>query len=207
MAVDSYSNLKAGITSYMARGTSLDSFRDDFIDRAEAYFNRKMRLTQMEEETSLTTDSSGNATLPSDFLAVRSARWSGTPNVELKPISMGGENRLSPYDTASTPPYFYSISGTTFRVTPIAAGTVTLTYFEKIPALTDSVTTNWLLDLAPDVYFYRCLAEAYLFIRQFDIAKGFANYADTLIKDLIGLDELARYSNAEVIYDGPVDGG
>lgn len=66
MAITDYSSLKAGISTFLARGADLDNQRDDFIDFAEAYFNRVLRVTQMEEETSLTTDSSGNATLPTN---------------------------------------------------------------------------------------------------------------------------------------------
>ena len=204
-AITTYATLKTGISDYMARGTDLDNFVDDFIDRAEAHFGRKLRMTQMETEVTLTIDSSGNSTLPADFLITRSARWVGSPNRELRPISMGGENRLSPNDTSSTP-YFYSISGTTFRVTPIKAGTVTLTYFKTIPALNDTTTTNWLLDLSPDLYFYRCLAEANVFIREFTAATGFAQHSENIMDELTGMDNLARYMNAEVVYDGVVDG-
>lgn len=206
MAITDYDSLKTAITTFLGRGTDLDSLRDDFIDFAEAYFNRVLRVTQMEEETSLTTDSSGNATLPSDFLAPRSVRRIGSENIELKPISMGGENRLSSYDTAGVA-RFYSISGTTLRVTPIEAGTdlLTLTYYEKIPALSNANTTNWLLTLAPDIYFYRCLAEAWTYARQFDDALAYEARADRLLEELRSLDSAARYHNAEMIYDGVTD--
>lgn len=203
MAITDYSSLKAGISTFLARGADLDNQRDDFIDFAEAYFNRVLRVTQMEEETSLTTDSSGNATLPSDLLAIRSVRRIGSPNIELKPISMGAENRLSPYDTAGVA-CFYSISGTTLRVTPIEAGTdlLTLTYYEKIPALTDANTANWLLTLAPDIYLYRCLAEAWTYVREWDTAAAYKALCDGLMDELRGLDTQARYQNAEIILDG-----
>lgn len=203
MTVSTYAELKTAITTFLARGTDLDSLRDDFIDFAEAYFNRNLRVAQMEEETTLTTDSSGNATLPSDFLAPRSVRRSGSPNIELRPISMGGENRLSPYDTAGVARY-YSISGTTLRVTPIEEGTdlLTLTYYEKIPALTDANTTNWLLTLSPDLYLYRSLAEAWTYTRDFEAATAYKAYSDQLMAELRSLDDQARYHNAEVVLDG-----
>lgn len=197
--------LLAAITSYIA-DTTLNNNRDDWIAMAEAYFNRTLRVVQMEEEISLTTDSSGNATLPGDFLAPRSVRRIGSPNIELRPISMRGENRLSPYDTAGVARW-YSVSGTTLRVTPIEAGTdlLTLTYYEKIPALTADNTTNWLLTLAPDVYLYRCLAEAWLFRLNFDLAAGYARHCDTLIGEMNRLDEQARYHSAGITFDGTPD--
>jgi len=41
---------------------------------------------------------------------------------------------------------------------------VGITYFQKIPALTSTNTTNWLLDKYPDIYLYGtlCTAQAYL---------------------------------------------
>src|SRR5690606_4627530 len=145
MAITSYSGLKTAITTVLG-DTAQDANRDDFIDLAEAYFNRTLRTYQMEEKTTLTTDSDGLATLPAGLVAILSVRYSSSPSIELKPISKGGENRLSPYDTADTP-FFYSITSTSnttkIRVTPIkASASLILTYFEKIPALDDTTTTN-----------------------------------------------------------------
>lgn len=209
MAITDYSSLKSTLTSYIDRGTDLDSYRDDWIDFAEAYFNRTLRTYQMMESTTLTTDSNGEASLPSDFLAVLSARYSSSPNIELIPLSNGGANRLSPYDTADTP-YWYSIrtaSGTSkLRVTPIAtSASIVLRYFEKIPALSDANTTNWLLTLAPDIYFYRCLSEAWTYMRDFAKAGAYAQRADQLCTELRLLDEQARYYSAEMVFDGVVD--
>ncbi|HMB77231.1 MAG TPA: hypothetical protein VKN76_12580, partial [Kiloniellaceae bacterium] len=196
--------LKDGINEWLARdgGSTLTSQMDTFIYNAEAVFNRMgvaNQWYQMEEETSLTTDSDGNATLPADFLAVKSVRRAGSPNIELDPISMGTENRLSPDDTAGVA-RFFSISGTTLRVTPIEAGTdlLTLTYFEKIPNLAAN-TTNWLLTLAPDAYLFESLAQAQMFTRQFEAAAGFHGQA-MLILDGIGMvSTMARYGNAGIV--------
>jgi hypothetical protein len=205
-AITDYDTLKSALTSYIDRGTDLDGFRDDWIDFAEAYFNRNLRTVDMEEEVSLTTDSSGNATLPTDFLGVVSARRIGSPNIELRALSVSGENRLSPFDTAGQA-RFYSVSGTTFRVTPIEQGTglVTLTYYEKIVPLDGTNTTNWLLTLAPDLYFYRALAEGFVFMRDFEKAAAYKSHADEMMTELKMSDEQARYANAGVVYDGQVD--
>lgn len=208
MAITDYSSLKTGITTWLDRSTDLDSMRDDFIDFAEAYFNRTLRTYQMMETTTLTTDSSGEASLPSDFLAAISVRYSSSPSIELKPVSIGGENRLSPYDTAGDP-YWYSIRSAAgvskLRVTPIkASASIVLRYFEKIPALTDANTTNWLLSLAPDIYLHRCLGEAWAFMRQFDRASGYYAEAGNRCAEMGLLSDLARYGNAEMVLDGVV---
>lgn len=201
-AISDYSTLKTGVGEYLRRdgGTTLDSQIDTFIDGFEAHVNRVMRVVQMEEETSLTTDSDGNTTLPSDFLAARSVRRVGSPNIELKPISVGGENNISPYDTAGVA-RFFSISGTTLRVTPIEAGTdlLTLTYFEKVPALSNDNTTNWLIDLAPDAYLYGTLWYAHDFLMELDKAQMRRQQAEAILDEIQSLDDRARYNNAGIV--------
>lgn len=204
-AITTYATLKAGVKEWLRRdgGTTLDSQIDTFIDMAEAEFNRfgvANSWYQLEEETSLTTDSNGDTTLPADFLAVKSVRRTGSPNIELDPISMGTENRLSPDDTAGVA-RFYSISGTTLRVTPIEAGTdlLTLTYFEKLPALDDSNTSNWLLTLAPDAYLYETMAQAERFLREFQEAAGFHAEALRILGDVGLVSTMARYMNAGIV--------
>jgi hypothetical protein len=209
MAVTTYSSLKAALTTYMARGTDIDAQRDDWIDMAEAYFNRVLRCFQMEESATLTTDTDGEAVLPTGFLAFRSVRYSSSPSVELFPVSRSGSNILSPYDTSDTPRW-YSIStsaGTSsLRTVPIKSSAELLVrYYEKIPALNDTTTTNWLLDLAPDIYFYRCLSEAWAFNRDYDKAAATKRHCDDLCSELRLLDEQSRYHNAGIVYDGVTD--
>lgn len=209
MAITTYATLKSTLTDWIDRGTDLDSKRDDFIDFAEAYFNRTLRCYQMEESDTLTCDSSGLATLPTGFLAFRSVRYTSSPSIELKPISRSGANVLSPYDTSDTPRW-YSISTTAgtskIKVTPPkSSASLAVVFYESIPALSDSQTTNWLLSLAPDIYFYRCLGEAWAFMRDFEKASAYYAQSKNLCEELQLLDDRSRYLNAEMVYDGVVD--
>ena len=45
---------------------------------------------------------------------------------------------------------------------------VVLTYYQKIPALSDTQTTNWLLTKSPDLYLYSTLLEAAPYLRDDD---------------------------------------
>jgi len=59
-------------------------------------------------------------------------------------------------------PIFFGIVGGQIRVLPIpdAAYTAELAYYAKLSKLSASVTTNWLLAQAPDVYLYGALLQA-----------------------------------------------
>ncbi len=205
MALSTFNGLKTAITSFLGDDAQ-NANRVDFITLAEAYFNRTLRHTAMEEQTTLTTDSSGLATLPDDYLAIRSVRYSGQPLRELKALSLGTANRLSPYDATGTV-FGYVITSisnvqTLRLVDPLSSADLIVTYFEKIPALSDTQTTNWLLDLAPDAYFYRALAEAYTWRQSAEKALAFMARADQALDQITSLDERGRYMNAEIVFDG-----
>ena len=203
--VTGYSSLKAAIKEWTRRdgGTTLDSQIDMFIDSAEADFNLTVRHPNMEETDTLTTDANGEASLPDDFLEMRSVRRLGSPNIELEPISRSASNNLSPSDTASTP-YYYSISESTIRITPIQdAAEILLTYYATITPLSDSATTNWLLALAPNAYLFQSLHYASLFTREFDAASGFEARAANILRDVGIVGDLAAYRNAGITLDFP----
>jgi hypothetical protein len=67
------------------------------------------------------------------------------------------------YDT-SVPPQNYTVEGSYLRFwpTPSAAWTAEYTRYDKLPALSNSNSTNWLLTNHPNVYLYGSLAQAEL---------------------------------------------
>lgn len=204
-AITTYATLQAGIKEWLRRdgGTTLDSQIDTFIDMAEAEFNRTLRCHQMEDLETLTMDANGEASLPDDFLAVRSARYSGSPKIELRAVSEGGGNRLNADDSAGTP-YFYSISDSTLRIIPpLEDAEVELTYYAQISPLSSSSTVNWLLTLAPDAYLFQSLHYASIFTREFDAAANFKALAGQVLRDVGIVGDLAAYLNAEVTLDFP----
>ena len=64
--------------------------------------------------------------------------------------------------TANGKPLFYTMIGTEIQVYPVPSGdyTAEMVYYSKIPSLSDSETTNWLLTLAPDIYLYGALMQS-----------------------------------------------
>lgn len=65
-------------------------------------------------------------------------------------------------NVANAPPKHYTIVGTEFRFfpEPETSYTVEYTRYSRLPALSDSNTTNWLLTAFPNVYLYASLAQA-----------------------------------------------
>lgn len=202
MAIIDYATLKTDVALYHKRGTTLDSVVDTFIDNAETFMSRRLRAYDAELSTTITSNSSGDAPLPSDISRIVSVRRLGAPNIELEPVSVAGENRLSPFDTASVP-YFYSVSGTTMRVTPIeSSGSFVVTYKGQLPAISASCTTNWLITDHPDAYLKATLAEVFNYTREFNLATAHKADAIGIIEDINVESDLTKYGNAGIVLDG-----
>lgn len=168
MALDTYSGLKTAIQTWLARA-DLSSDVDDMIDMFEAWCNRNLRVPQMEQEA--TTAAAEYLALPVDFLEMRDIQWQGQPRRQLDYVTPSVADQ---YDTSGTSgiPAFYTLVGDQIRLIPAPNATtdVRMDYWKKVPALTNSNTTNWLLDLYPDAYLYGCLVHGQIRIANPEIA-------------------------------------
>ncbi len=92
--------------------------------------DERTKPRQMMAYSAITTDSNGILTLPSDYFRARSVR---------------ADDTLYKY-----------VSSEKLSERGILADTeVQLTYYQRLPALTDT-TSNWLLDIALDLYIWAC---------------------------------------------------
>jgi hypothetical protein len=157
MALGTYSELVASLTSWFHDRTDVAALAPDFIRLAEARFNREIDTRAMDTTTTITI-AAGVSPLPLDYLAVRSLRLLAHPYtiLEYTPIDM-----LEAQDPAvTTTPEIYSIVGSNFVFWPATDGTARLRYRGTIPALTSTNTTNWLLTAHPDLYLKASLIQA-----------------------------------------------
>lgn len=147
-----YSDLLADVRLELNRDDFTDAEIVSFIRRAEARFNRILRVPAMEKSVTLVIASEIGA-LPNDFLDARSL-------YDANRVALRGMDPASFIEYSGNIPS-YSLTAGVVRIAPAptAATNYTLLYFSKIPALSTTVTTNWLLDSHPDAYLYAtCLA-------------------------------------------------
>tara|TARA_R110002126_G_scaffold194826_1_gene342837 strand:+ start:2029 stop:2652 length:624 start_codon:yes stop_codon:yes gene_type:complete len=165
MAIDTYTNLKASIASFLNR-EDLTAQIPDFIALAEAKFNRELRVNAMVARE-VTTATSDYVELPGDWLQTISAVITSPANTysALRYIGPEEYNDLR-NDGLTGTARMYTIINSNMLLLPAPQGSVTIEiiYYKKIPALSSSVATNWLLDRSQDLYLYASLiqAEAYL---------------------------------------------
>jgi hypothetical protein len=125
------------------------------IGRAEAEFNRMLRVPQMETETFLTV--TGEATdLPLDFLSLRSVYIEGSPDNPLRSMSPAGLRNQ--FQGRSGTPSAYALENMRLIIGPVGNTSLTLLYYAKLTPLTDNNPTNWLLRDYPDAYLHQVLS-------------------------------------------------
>ena len=165
MALSTYTGLKASLANWLNRSDLTTEIGDDFIKLTEADFNSKLRVRSMITQVSITVDAE-TAALPTDFLQIRDfyilAGQTKTPLVYATPASMDATSGTS----TSGRPSSFTILGDTVRFSPKPDATYTavMNYFKKFPALTSSVSTNYILGSHPAIYLYGSLFHAANFL-------------------------------------------
>lgn len=162
MSLDTYANLKLEVAEWAGRA-DLDVTSggvDTFIDVTEAWLNRNLRVEQMlVQNDALTVSATGVVTHPSDWLAWKRLTILDTPMIDLPAHSEASAYLLDNSNSSGTP-VCHIVRGSSTQVWPVPDATYVYRgiYYGKIPALSGSQTTNWLLTAYPDAYLFGCLS-------------------------------------------------
>jgi hypothetical protein len=189
MTIQTYSDLQGAIANWIARA-DLAANIPDFIALFESAANRRLRLRQQESAATL-APSSGVAALPADYLAWRRVTWTGPFPRELEYVHPSYLHALYPTLPAGTPRLF-TIEGGALTVAPSNDTSLAFDYFQKIPALSATSTSNWLLATAPDLYLFGALAEAHGFVKDTDSLALWKSRRDELFGEIERLDVKTR---------------
>lgn len=160
MSISTYQELKDSINTWL-NAPEIDQAIPTFISLAEAKFNRRIRDYRMVRRATAEIDQ-GYAAVPADWLQTVRFQLNTTPIVTLEYVTpdQAAEERVRFVSSGQT--RFFTVIGKQFQFVPAPDGTIDgeLTYYSKIPALSDETTSNWLLEVAPDAYLYGALMEA-----------------------------------------------
>jgi hypothetical protein len=172
-----------------------------FITLAEAKLNRKLRVRQMLKRATASLDSQYFA-YPADWLQAKEFQLNTNPIVRLQFVTeaYGDELKANNY-VASGQPAYYTIIGTQLEVIPTPDTTYTgeLTYYAKIPALSDSNTSNWLLAYAPDLYLYGALTEATPYLKDDERLGTWGQLYANSLSDIEIADQRASVSSTPLV--------
>ena len=198
--MNTYAELRSTIADYLNRD-DLTAVIPTFIKLAESKFNRKLRVRQMIKRATATIDTAFFAP-PSDWLENKEFQLNTNPITKLEFIteSYSNELRATRY-TASGKPQYYTVVGNQleFIPTPDSEYQGELTYYAKIPPLSDSNTSNWLLAYAPDLYLYGALVEAEPYLKNDERVGLWGELYLRVVADIEVADERASVASTPLV--------
>lgn len=152
-----YAALQADVAAYSHR-SDLTALITGFIAKAEALLFRELTSTTLEDSATGTT-SGATISLPTDYNAI--LRVELTHNSTKFTLDYASPNGIESLTQTPGVPCFYTLEGNAIRLLPEPADNYqyAVLYEPKLSALSDSNTSNWLLDVAPDLYLVATLAE------------------------------------------------
>jgi hypothetical protein len=161
--VNTYAQLQSGIADWLMR-EDLGLVLPGFVRLAEAKINRRLRVRQMITRAVSEVECQTLA-LPDDGLESIRDTDKGEDN----------EHRLARLPMDEYParilttgqPVTYTIVGRDmhFRKVPKEPTPIEVAYYAMVPALSETRTTNWLLQLWPDVYLYGALMHSATYLK------------------------------------------
>lgn len=170
----SYADLLADVEDTLDR-SDVATRLPRWLRLVEARLNRLLDDPSMEASVTLVGD---GAALPADFGGMVSI---GTADGN-RLTQIGNDEYASILPASGTSRYYTIREGKVYYV-PGSAVT-TLIYRRRVPALTSTSPTNWLLDLAPDVYFYGVLMQSEAWNDDGEAAVGWKALWDEAIDEL-----------------------
>lgn len=195
MAITTYSELQTAVADFVNRD-DLASIVPTFISLAEADMQRRVRHWRMEKRSSAELDAQ-YAVVPNDW--VETIRFYLTDG-ETSPLELISQPELLDRKrkrgaTAGRPAY-YVMTGSQFEFFPVPDDTYNgeLLYYAKIPALSVSNTSNWLLADSPDAYLYGALVHSAPYLKDDARIQVWAALYQSAIDNLNGASDRARHS-------------
>ena len=185
--IATYAELQTSIAQWMHR-SDLTLVIPDFISLTEEKLSRHLRTKDNELTLAPTAIVNNRVTIPSDVVAVKSLWLEGYESSPLKAQSL--ETVIA--NGVQGLPAMFAWQGN--ELVFDGTGTVTGVLYQKIPALTNSNTSNWVLASYPSVYLFGALQEANMFIKNTGEATMWNGRFESVLNEVNATDSVGLYS-------------
>lgn len=195
--ITNYSTLQSAIADYLNR-QDLTSQIPMFIQFVEGDLNTRLRCREMIVRATTTNDEEF-VSLPSDFIeAVNLQIVDGKTPLRYVTIDEADQIKASQLYSSVVA---YSIMDSAIELIPAPSDNVQIemVYYQKIPALSDVNTTNWLLTKAPDVYLYGALVHAAPFLLDDQRIGTFGSFYSQRVEGLSAASDRAIHSGSPLV--------
>lgn len=192
--ITDYASLQAAIADWSGR-TDIGSRIPMFIRSFENQFSRDNNLQQMYVSGGpYTPGVDGAIVLPTDAANWDQFIWSnGGISGVLQVVTPAWAASLD--QTTGMVPRFCYIQNGKLYVKPNGPCDVTISYYQKLANLSASVTTNWLIGEAPEVYLWGSLAQVGAFVQDADAYSLWNGKYQEALESLLTTDS-GRWSGA-----------
>lgn len=197
MNFDTYAGLQAAIADELNRD-DLTASVAGFILLMEAQTERQLRTRDMVSVVPTFAVSTEFVPLPADLLEVRSLRLNAN---QTKPLDFATIDEMADFrqmHPGGGMPSKFSIVGNQFWFLrfPDTDYTANLIYYAKLPRLSDTQTTNWLLENHPDIYFYGSLLNSAPYLKEDARIAVWAQFYQNAVDSLITADQRAQTASS-----------
>lgn len=192
--ITDYASLQTAIATTLHRN-DLTALIPVFIADAEERIYNDIRIQAMEASYSQAI-ASGVVTIPAGFLEWKFLYVDSAHKLTRKSAEWIYTNY--PTRAAEGTPVFFAREGGSliFGPYPTDGLTVKGLYYKRLPALSDSNTTNWLIENAPDLLRYAALTEAAVHTRDADAHQLFDGKTVQLVKRVQRTDDREAFSGS-----------
>jgi hypothetical protein len=191
-----YAQLQSNIADFLNR-SDLTAVIPTFIGLAESQMERALRVRQMINRATAQIDTEYTA-FPANFLEAKTFKI--TSSRPIQPIEFMTLEQMDAAQQLSAGalgiPKYFTVVGNQIRVHPAPDATYTaeLSYFEKLPRLSDSLITNWLLSSSPDAYLYGSLMQAAPYLKDDERIGVWGTLYNTAVEAIKTADQNANAS-------------
>lgn len=194
--ITDYTSLKASIAERLHR-SDLTSLIPEFIADAEARIYNDLRIQAMEESYSQAI-ASGVAALPTGFMEWKFLYVDASPAKKLTRKDAEWIYTNYPTRSAEGTPVFFAREGSNLIFGPYPPDGLTVkgVYYKRPAALSDSNTTNWLIENAPDLLRYAALTEAAVHMRDSETHQVFDGKTVQLLRRVQKTDDQESFSGS-----------
>lgn len=174
-----YADLVAALEGYLNR-TDYTARVPTFITMVEAKLNRLLDDPEMEQRAVL-NGTAQYTTLPDDFKRLIGV----TTGIGLPLKQVTGSEITSLSQTGTGEPRQFALVDGAITFAPVSTiNQISILYTRRIPGLSASNPTNWLLDRAPDLYLYGALMQAHIYGWNDERVPGFKALFDEAVEEM-----------------------
>lgn len=198
MAITTYSELKTAVADFLNRD-DLTSAIPNFVSLAEASLNRRMRSPEMVTRATVTVDAEYE-NRPADWMETIRYQVNTNPITVLEFVTPEEAIIQKTKFSVSGVPLFFSTVGTQFQHIPAPDGSYTgeLMYYARVPGLSDSNTSNWLLTANPDIYLYATLVQSAPYLKEDERIGVWASILERLMAEYEVAEQRAKIGSSRL---------